>query len=1091
MKHARYFLLCLGIILISACSDSNTNLIKKGNVFPSSSDSSSISSCGNGVCDLGEDAGSCAQDCSLAAAATPDSPVTLPNPSYPRGAFCGNGICESGETHASCALDCVAPAAPGARVPFEVVALTPPGLVLNAGNSGHLRLSVRRGSESGSIRVGINNVSPSVADITMNPNPAVMASGNDFVEFDLQTATSTPQDVYTIEFKVEGAVESRYVSMILKVDPVGTPAPGSGMTPGGSGAGAGSGSGGSGTPGGGGSGGTGTSTVFDLDHIAPTSARLAPLSDQSIDFIINRNGETGPVRVELLEVIPPSSAIVARSGSQTIAAGSNQVSFLVSIAPEVLAGNYDLHFRLFSEATRTERRVSFPIHVTAPAAPGGGSGSGTPGGGSGSGSGGSGGFDPRTPPVCGDRFCHPAETSTSCAADCPSSTGCNNDGICQTGESPSTCDHDCAPGGPVCGNGTCESGENSVTCSVDCPASSPGGTRIPGLGLTDGSHFVDGGSVTRLLTPPSGPAQPCTLPNRSLWVSTSWGRSDGTGSSQRPFNNLQRAVDQALENLNPEDICLTSDTYNLRDQSLRISGPVKIYGGYTLNGDGTVASRRDIREDEVRRSATVLTNNGNQPVLIIQTTDSTHAPYLEGLYIKQDNRVPVPAVSIRQGQATLKFNTIHTLTRSVDYRSVRQFNYKKVALEIVSEGSNFINSGTMIDSNVIEVSDVVTGAVEWSSTIGILLSNKSTALPFYAKIKNNVIQSGKAAKASIGILAHRQSSPHLGNIEITDNQVFFKTASQARRDTELPEYVPDSDSIRREDTSIEYSSPEPYAGVRKGGVSAGIVLGADLGDTANGDVLREMNVGLAKIQRNKIRYNGILHHASGASSYGIYTLSNAAPLMIGSNFVTAGPAQFFSTALAVKGNDVKIYNNSLVSNTVPTDTYYGSTSEEICMDCALSSSLMILPGAARVSVINNILSSLSTGPAYKAGVYMTYRLDWRGVSDFRVNFFDSSRLNKLIYGYLGDRVSDVGVGPAFLQYVNEHLGSVIRGQNVMGNPDFTDINAGDLHPRMSSSVRGQGYCEASFIAQNPRDVDDFAWSTPDRCNIGAAQWAMP
>ncbi|MBI2889878.1 MAG: FG-GAP repeat protein [Nitrospirae bacterium] len=45
--------------------------------------------CGNGVCEAGEDPGSCPSDCS--------------------GAICGNGLCESGENYSGCPSDCTAP----------------------------------------------------------------------------------------------------------------------------------------------------------------------------------------------------------------------------------------------------------------------------------------------------------------------------------------------------------------------------------------------------------------------------------------------------------------------------------------------------------------------------------------------------------------------------------------------------------------------------------------------------------------------------------------------------------------------------------------------------------------------------------------------------------------------------------------------------------------------------------------------------------------------------------------------------------------------------------------------------------------------
>ena len=211
--------------------------------------------------------------------------------------------------------------------------------------------------------------------------------------------------------------------------------------------------------------------------------------------------------------------------------------------------------------------------------------------------------------------------------------------------------------------------------------------------------------------------------------------------------------------------------------------------------------------------------------------------------------------------------------------------------------------------------------------------------------------------------------------------------------------------------------------------------------------------------------------------------------MIGSNFITSGPAQYFSTALGLKGTDVKVFNNVLVSNTAVSETQYSIDSDTVCMDCALSTSLAIYPGSSRLSIINNILTTISSGPAFKTGVNMAYTLDWRAVTDFRYNLFDSSRLGKLMFGYLGTLFSDVLVTPEALRYVNEHLGSPTRGQNIMGNPNFSDVVPGEYYIRAGIAA-GQGLCDASFLAQNPRDVDANLWS-PGHCNMGASQWVVP
>ena len=63
---------------------------------------------------------------------------------------------------------------------------------------------------------------------------------------------------------------------------------------------------------------------------------------------------------------------------------------------------------------------------------------------------------------CGDGACNGSESTASCPQDCGSSCG---DGACNGGESTANCPGDC---GTSCGDGACNGGEDCVGCATDC-----------------------------------------------------------------------------------------------------------------------------------------------------------------------------------------------------------------------------------------------------------------------------------------------------------------------------------------------------------------------------------------------------------------------------------------------------------------------------------------------------------------------------------------------------------------------------------------------------------------------------------------------
>ena len=72
-------------------------------------------------------------------------------------------------------------------------------------------------------------------------------------------------------------------------------------------------------------------------------------------------------------------------------------------------------------------------------------------------------------PTCGDGTCNISETCLSCVADCGTCMACG-DGTCSASESCMTCTLDCGTGPAVCGDRLCTGTETCTTCASDCGA---------------------------------------------------------------------------------------------------------------------------------------------------------------------------------------------------------------------------------------------------------------------------------------------------------------------------------------------------------------------------------------------------------------------------------------------------------------------------------------------------------------------------------------------------------------------------------------------------------------------------------------------
>lgn len=99
-------------------------------------------------------------------------------------------------------------------------------------------------------------------------------------------------------------------------------------------------------------------------------------------------------------------------------------------------------------------------------------------------------------PVCGNGTCEQGETTENCPQDCQQGTDpvCGN-GVCEAGETAETCPVDCNNTQPqsVCGDGQCSDTENNISCPADCPASMDCGDGQCGAGEYCGNCAVDCG----------------------------------------------------------------------------------------------------------------------------------------------------------------------------------------------------------------------------------------------------------------------------------------------------------------------------------------------------------------------------------------------------------------------------------------------------------------------------------------------------------------------------------------------------------------------------------------------------------------------
>ena len=80
-------------------------------------------------------------------------------------------------------------------------------------------------------------------------------------------------------------------------------------------------------------------------------------------------------------------------------------------------------------------------------------------------------FEPWDPSYCGNGVCEPYENVIDCPFDCRSTPFCGN-GFCEAGENQTNCLRDC--NNPVCYNEICEktAGENATNCPADCEINS-------------------------------------------------------------------------------------------------------------------------------------------------------------------------------------------------------------------------------------------------------------------------------------------------------------------------------------------------------------------------------------------------------------------------------------------------------------------------------------------------------------------------------------------------------------------------------------------------------------------------------------------
>jgi len=1050
-------------------------------------DPSRPSVCGDGFCHPAETPASCPGDCPVSSTCdndglceTGETPATCSHDCAPGGSVCGNGRCESGETTALCAADC--PPAPGGGMgsitgTFE--ALPPIPMRIESSMYADYPLQIRRiDGFAGDVSVSIENVTPTRDAASILPASPVLSN----------PSTNTPIRIGVNPFIAPGTRIELTLSLIS-----------SGITR--------------------------RVTIpievtqgFVVDNMDPISATIAAGGTRTVEFNVNRRGETEAITMELDENPPDSPFTVA---TRTIPSGATSGEMRINVNPSARPGDYRLTFYLHT--SRTSRFLSFPITVTAPA-----------------------------PSTRGLELV----SLTPGAARITAGTSLTEHIVVNRNSEPTTDPilvrgRDVSPipsAGSIRLSGRIEPGSSEADVTVTVSPEVPTGNYILLLEISGSRtmipyplaiQVVSPGSGSGSGTPPMGfippdmpgldlPPRACINDTDNLWVDDDRG-DDATheGTRARPLKSVIYARELAARASPQKNVCVFEGNYSGRSgpcsggvcTNYTLTVDVNIYGGFAWNGSSTV--RSNIRDPLARR--TVLTNDGGRPV--VSFYPSSESKTLEGFRIIAGPQYSSGALVSVQGPALLKNNTIaigDMAPRSP--RPSESSRFMRVGVSVSTTSGNSIRNA-VLESNQISVGRIYPSH---GAAVGVLIENNTArgdASVVDFTIKKNQIEVGSAPVASVGILATSNRIEPVNSYRIEDNTLIYGAGLQI---SDSSSFAPCS-SADGADTVTCVTSESGYLGAVPG-ESGGIILGKKLNIGLTEPIFEETRFTSAQILRNnirpKLRYFGIA--LSGNASYGIalqngdmYTAS-----VVGSNMVQASRARKISSALYLHKAMVKIYNNTLRAGLVSGGNLVSCSSEtipvpggvdEVSYDCVLdsvSSAVFVddqIPSGtesyfSNLDLVNNIFSGERGDATHTpaAGIFEVYnrptnireRSNFNSIVLLRNNFFDTSLSNPLTFYRIGEleawRIpfTEIVTLGTRIRYASAGGQAARSISNTRGDPGLTNPSQFELHLLPDSAILGGGDCSADILRLNPKEIDGTDFPSMG-CAIGADQYVSP
>jgi len=1045
--------------------------------------------CGDGFCHPAETSSGCPADCPVGPTCDNDglcevgeTPATCDHDCTPGGSVCGNSRCESGETTALCPADC--PVAPGGGMgstsgTFEALPAIP--MRIESSMYADYPLQIRRiDGFAGDVSVSVENVTPTRDAASILPASPVILNPSSNIPIRIGVNPYiAPGSRLELTLALSSSGITRRVTIPIEV-----------------------------------------TQGFVVDSMDPISATIAAGGTRTVEFAVNRRGETEAITMELDENPPESPFTVA---TRTIPSGATSGEMRINVNPSARPGDYRLTFYLHT--SRTSRFLNFPITVTAPA-----------------------------PSTRGLELVSLTPGGSRITA----GTSLTEHIVVNRNSEPTTNPilvrgRDVSPipsAGSIGLSGRIEPGSSEADLAVTVSPEVPTGNYILLLEISSPATMIpyplaiqvvrpDSGMAPGGGTPPMGfippdipypdlPPRACINDTENIWVDDDRG-DDATheGTRARPLKSVIYARELAARASPQKNVCVFEGNYSGRSgpcsggvcTNYTLTVDVNIYGGFAWNGSSV--TRANIRDPLARR--TVLTNDGGRPVVSFYS--SSESKTLEGFRIIAGPQYSSGALVSIQGPALLKNNTIaigDMAPRSP--RPSESSRFMRVGVSVSTTAGNSIRNA-VIESNQISVGRIYPSQ---GAAVGVLVENNTArgdASIVDFTVKKNQIEVGSAPVASVGILATSNRMEPVNSYRIEDNTIIYGAGLQTSDSSLLP-----CPSVDGSDTVTCITSESGYLGAVPG-ESGGIILGKKLNTGLTEPIFEETRFTSAQILRNnihpKLRYFGIA--LSGNASYGIalqngdmYTAS-----VVGSNIVQANRARKTSSALYLHKAMVKIYNNTLRAGLASGGNLVSCSSEtipvpggvdEVSQNCVLdsvSSAVFVddrIPGGtespyfSNLDLVNNIFSGERGDATHTpvAGIFEVYnrpssireRSNFNSIVLLRNNFFDTSLSNPFVFYRIGEieawqipfsEIVSLGTRIRYASAGGQPARSI---NNTRGDPGLVNPSQFEFHLLPDSPIGAGGDCSADILRLNPKEIDGTNFPSIG-CAIGADQFVSP